>query len=287
LTDLDFSLGLVMATLVVVVAYAGRVSRSGPAHHARVERAGGSPLLGKGAMEMGYWAMRPLARACIAAGLTANAVSWLSLGLAALAGVALAAGAFGVGAVLSLASSACDALDGMIARETGTAGDAGEVLDAAIDRYAELFFFGGLAFHERFDGSALLLTLAATAGAIMVSYSTAKAEALGVPAPRGSMRRQERAVYLGVGVALVPIVAAVAAASRGSASGVGLPDWVSRWPLFAVLALVAVVGNASAIRRFRVIAEAVRRPAPLRPDASTSASRLARESHAAAGDAVR
>jgi CDP-diacylglycerol--glycerol-3-phosphate 3-phosphatidyltransferase len=281
--DLDFSLGLAMATLVVAIAYAGRVSRTGPAHHARVDRAGGSPLLGKGAMEMGYWAMRPAARACIAAGITANAVSFASLALAAMAGVALGAGAFGVGAVLSLASSACDALDGMIARETGTAGDAGEVLDAAIDRYAELFFFGGIAYHVRFDGAALVLTLAATAGAIMVSYSTAKAEALGVAPPRGSMRRQERAVYLAVGVALVPIVAAVCART-------GLPERLSSWPLFAVLALVAVVGNASAIRRLRLIAEAVRRPArsaTFGTDAAKSARRLARDSHAAAGDALR
>jgi phosphatidylglycerophosphate synthase len=281
-TDLDFSLGLAMATLVVVIAYLGHVSRSGPAHHARVDRAGGSPLLGKGAMEMGYWAMRPVARACIAAGITANAVSFASLALAALAGIALGAGAFGVGAVLSLASSACDALDGMVARETGTAGDAGEVLDAAIDRYAELFFFGGIAYHVRADGAALVLTLAATAGAIMVSYSTAKAEALGVAPPRGSMRRQERAVYLGVGVALVPIVAAVCART-------GLPAWLSSWPLFGVLALVAVVGNASAIRRLRLIAEAVRRPArsaTFGTDAATSA-RLARDPHAAASDALR
>jgi CDP-diacylglycerol--glycerol-3-phosphate 3-phosphatidyltransferase len=274
LIDLDFSLGLTLATLIVVVAYAGRVSRSGPAKHSRIERAGSSLLLGKSAMEMGYWAMRPAARGLMAVGVTANAVSWLSLALAALAGIALGAGAYGVGAVFSLVSSACDALDGMIARETRTASDAGEVLDAAIDRYAELFFFGGIAFHERFDAAALVLTLLATAGAIMVSYSTAKAEALGVPAPRGSMRRQERAVYLVVGVALVPIVAAICARAGWSAG-------LSKVPLFAVLGLVAAVGNASAVRRLRAIASAVREPAPFSKEASLG------ESHAAAGDALR
>ena len=46
----------------------------------------------------------------------------------------------------------------------GTATDAGEVLDAAVDRYVELFFLGGLAFfRERIDAFALVLTLAATA----------------------------------------------------------------------------------------------------------------------------
>jgi CDP-diacylglycerol--glycerol-3-phosphate 3-phosphatidyltransferase len=278
--DLAFSLALAMATLVIAVAYAGRVSRSGAARESRIERAGGSPLLGKAVMEMGYWAMRPVARACIAVGLSANAVSWLSLALAGVAGAALAAGAFGVAAVVSLASAACDALDGMIARDTGTASDSGEVLDAAVDRYAELFFFGGVVFHERFDPFAVVLALAATAGAIMVSYSTAKAEALAVPVPRGAMRRQERAVYLVLGVALVPITAAVCARA-------GLPLWIARVPLFAVLALVATVGNASAVRRLRAIAEAVRKPEPLRSQTSNKPNAIARDPHAAAGDAVR
>jgi CDP-diacylglycerol---glycerol-3-phosphate 3-phosphatidyltransferase len=279
-TDLVFALGLAMATLVIAVAYAGRVSRAGAARESRIERAGGSPLLGKAAMEMGYWAMRPVARACVAIGLSANAVSWISLALAAAAGVALGAGAFGVAAVISLASSACDALDGMIARDTGTASDSGEVLDAAIDRYAELFFFGGVVFHERLDPFAVVLTLAATAGAMMVSYSTAKAEALGVTAPRGAMRRQERAVYLVIGVALVPIAAATCARF-------GLPLWLGRAPLFAVLALVAIVGNVSAIRRLRAVAEEVRKPTPAWAKTSNGAKAIARDTHAAAGDALR
>ncbi len=279
MTDLAFSLILTAATLVVAVAYAGRVSRVGAAKHSRIERAGTSPLLGKSAMEMGYWAMRPAARLLIALGVSANLVSWASLGLAILAGVAFGAGAFGVGAALSLVSSACDALDGMIARQTGTASESGEVLDAAVDRYAELFGFGGIAYFERFDGFMLVLTLAAGAGAVMVSYSTAKAEALQVTAPRGAMRRQERAVYLVVGTALVPIAAAACARAA-------LPMWISRAPLVVVLAIVAIVGNASAARRLRAVAEAVRKPQPLRAQPPDGANRLARE-HAATGDAVR
>jgi CDP-diacylglycerol---glycerol-3-phosphate 3-phosphatidyltransferase len=278
--DLALALGLAMAVPVIAVAYAGRVSRAGPHRESRIERAGASPLLGKAAMEMGYWAMRPVARLCIGLGLSANAVSWISLVLAAVAGAALAVGYFGVAAAVSLASSACDALDGMIARETGTASDSGEVLDAAIDRYAELFFFAGIVLHERSDPFAVVLTLAATAGAIMVSYSTAKAEALATPIPRGAMRRQERAVYLVIGVGLVPIVAAIGQRT-------GAPASVARVPLFLVLALVAVVGNVSAVRRLRALAMAVRKPTSLRTKPSNGANAIARDPHAAAGDAVR
>jgi CDP-diacylglycerol---glycerol-3-phosphate 3-phosphatidyltransferase len=292
--DLACSFGLLASVLVVGLLYAGRVLREGPAHHARIDRAGGSALLGKGTMEMGYWALRPIARGCVALGIKANAVPWACLALAALAGLALATGHFGVGAALGMVSSACDAVDGLVARESGTASDSGEVLDAAVDRYAELFFLYGVAFHERFDAPMLLLALAAAAGGTMVSYSTAKAEALGVDPPRGAMRRQERAVYFVLGAGFVPVVAA--AATRW-----GLPASVDHWPLLAMLALVAVVGNVSAVRRLRAVAEAVRKPAPERlfrpspggprpspgwtPEGEAEA--LARDAHAAAGDALR
>jgi len=249
--DLAFSLTLVIVSLVVALAYVERVSRNGAASHWRIELAGSSPLLGRSILEMGYWAMIPAARVCIALGIGADAVSWSSLACAVMAGVALAAGRFGVGAALAVVSSVGDGIDGIIARETGTASGAGEVLDASVDRYGELFFLGGIAYHERLDGRTLVLTLVAVAGAMMVSYATAKAEALQVPAPRGAMRRPERAVYLIVGTALVPIVAAIAAGGR-------LPPWTARVPLIAALAIVGLVGNVSAVRRLRAVASAVR-----------------------------
>jgi CDP-diacylglycerol--glycerol-3-phosphate 3-phosphatidyltransferase len=278
--DLAFSLALTAGTLIVAVAYAQRLSRAGAARHARVDRAGSSPLLGKGVMEMGYWAMRPVARACIALGVSANVVSWTSLVLAAAAGGSLAFGHFGVGAWLSVTSSMCDALDGLVARETGTASDSGEVLDATVDRYAELFFLGGVALHERNDPLSLALTIAAIAGAVMVSYATAKAEALGVEAPRGSMRREERAVYLAVGVALVPIV--TAASQRWA-----IPVWIERAPLLSALTLVAAVGNFSAIRRLRAVAQALRKPGSVLAGNAQDGQALVRDGHAAAGDALR
>ncbi len=277
--DAACSMTLAAVLLALVVCYAGRVSQSGVFRHVRVDRAGGSPLLAKSVMQMGYWAMRPVGRACVAARLTANAVSWASLALAAAAGLSLALGSFGLGAAFGAASAICDALDGMIARETGTASDAGEVLDATIDRYAELFFLGGIAYYERPEPLAMLLTLSAMAGAIMVSYSTAKAEALGVEVPRGCMRRQERAVYLILGAALVPPATLIVHRA-------GLPAWFVRLPLYATLALVGLVGNVSAVRRLRGVAEALRAPRP-RHTPQDCAEALARDAHAAAGDAFR
>jgi CDP-diacylglycerol--glycerol-3-phosphate 3-phosphatidyltransferase len=279
LVDLACSVALLAAALSVAAAYARHVTRSGAVHYARIERAGGSPLLSKGMLETGYWALGPAARACVALGVSADAVSWWSLALAGAGGLSIALGHYGVGAVAGAASFVCDALDGMVARATGSASDAGEVLDAAIDRYAELLFLGGIVLHERGDALLVTLALAATAGSMMVSYSTAKAEALGVEPPRGAMRRQERAAYFVLGAALVPLAAA--ASARWS-----LPAWVGRLPLLGVLGLVAVVGNVSAVERLRTIAAAVRE----RDAQRQREPRLARPPsgiHAAADDRLR
>ena len=115
----------------------------------------------------------------------------------------------------------------------------------------------------------------------MVSYSTAKAEALGVRRPA---RRDEAA-----GARRIPRRRRRARAHRrGRVRARGrCPLWIARVPLFAVLALVAIVGNASAVRRLRAIAEAVRKPEPLRAQPPNGANALARDPHAAAGDALR
>jgi hypothetical protein len=65
-----------------------------------------------------------------------------------------------------------------------------------------------------------------------------------------------------------------------------LPSWIAHVPLATVLAIIAVAGNVSAVRRLRAIAEAVRKPELLRTHTPDAANRLARE-HAATGDAIR
>jgi CDP-diacylglycerol--glycerol-3-phosphate 3-phosphatidyltransferase len=271
--DLEFTLGICAVFAAAAGAYWVRWTRVGAARFARVDRAGSSVLLGKGAMEMAYWSLQPVARACIFLGLTANGVTLVSLALGAAAGVALGLGHFGVAAALTAASSLGDALDGIVARQTGTASDAGEVFDAAVDRYEEFFFLGGLAYYFRASDLALGLVLLATLGSFMVSYGTAKAEALQVESPRGAMRRAERAVYLGAGVLFVPIAQALSVRF-------GLPAWVGTAPILAALALVGIVGNVSAVRRLLAIAHAVavragqqRAPAPSDPEESEDAVR--------------
>jgi len=277
--DLEFSVALLGAAALLAIAYAGRVARIGPARDDRVERARGSWLLGKAAMEMAAWGLRPLSRAIAAAGVTADAISWTSLALGVAAGFTIAVGHFGIGAALSLASFSCDALGGSAVRDARASSRSAAVLDAAVDRYAELFVFGGVALALKTSVVMLIVSLSAMAGAIMVSYAGAKAEAMRVEAPHGWMRREERVAYLVAGIALVPIAAA---------AGKGLPTWFADLPLASALGFIAVVANASAIWRLRAVAAAVRPAALPRTDrrARHGATEMTSSSHLAANDAL-
>jgi CDP-diacylglycerol---glycerol-3-phosphate 3-phosphatidyltransferase len=196
------------------------------------------------------WALAPVTRAMIALGVSANAVTGISLLAGGAAGIFLALGHFGVAALLFAAASLGDALDGLVARATRTESAAGALFDASVDRYEEFFAFGGLAIYFRSSGVLLALMLLALVGSFMVSYGSAKAEALRVAVPRGSMRRAERATCLSIGTTLVPIIGALSGRLHG-------PAWWGEVPVLLAISLIAVSSNVSAVRRLRTVATAV------------------------------
>jgi CDP-diacylglycerol--glycerol-3-phosphate 3-phosphatidyltransferase len=251
MTAIDLFAAVVVLALFVGIAlgYAVRLAFAGTPRFARVEAAGASPLLGKRLMAMGYWSLQPLGRACARAGLSANGITRASLGVGALAGSALALGHLGVGGALATVAALGDVLDGLVARTTGTATPHGGLLDAAVDRYGEFFLVGGLAIHYHDDRGELALALLALIGSFMVSYGSAKAEALGVAAPRGAMRRAERAVWLCGGALLSPFAAALGESAS-------LASWAGEAPMLSALAMVGLISNVSAVRRLAAIARA-------------------------------
>ncbi|MBU6375862.1 MAG: CDP-alcohol phosphatidyltransferase family protein [Bdellovibrionales bacterium] len=249
--DLIYALSLLGVAASVAVVYGLRVLTKGKAEFDRVDKQGGSALLGKGVMHGAYWSLQPLARLLIFLRITPNMVSWASFGFALGAGACLSVGHFGFGAVFATISAFLDTLDGMVARLTGVSSDAGEVLDAAVDRYAEFFFLGGLVIYYREIPLLLVVTLVALIGSFMVSYSSAKAEALQVSAPKGAMRRPERAVYLTLGALFSPITIPLFEQIRPYGIAIG-------HPMVIALGLVAVMSNVSAAERLWAIARAVR-----------------------------
>lgn len=135
----------------------------------------------------------------------------------------------------------------MVARETGTSSEAGGLVDAAIDRYNELFLLAGSLIFFRDVVWAQLLVLGALAGSFMVSYASAKGERRGFDAPRGLMRRPERALVMIVGAAAATVVGAV--------------GWhgplTQGIPLLIAAGFIALAANGSAIRRFTAVARAL------------------------------
>ena len=100
----------------------------------------------------------------------------------------------GIGAV-------CDALDGAVARAGAGGTKAGAFLDSTTDRLSELVVSGALlvyfARHDQWLPTVAVLVFLGAAQ--MVSYSRARAEALGVECKVGFMSRPERMVGLGLG----------------------------------------------------------------------------------------
>jgi CDP-diacylglycerol--glycerol-3-phosphate 3-phosphatidyltransferase len=244
--------------LLAVAAYAMFSSRQASA---RIQKQGSSPFLGQFPMEVAYWLLEPIGRLAVSLRLSPDVFSWSCLALGMASGVAAGLGAVPTAGGLALASAVFDAMDGIVARSRGVDSAAGEVLDSAIDRYAEFFFLAGLGVYYRGELWALLLVQAAILGSMLVSYSQAKGEAMGVELPRGWMRRPERALYLGGSAVLSPIVTGPWEA--------GGPAPL-HYPVLAALCLVAVFANATALRRFVVLCRTLsaRSPHPQRTQRS-------------------
>jgi CDP-diacylglycerol---glycerol-3-phosphate 3-phosphatidyltransferase len=249
--DITFSFGMLLLVCATVGLYAGRTFLRGRARHDRAEQDGGSVFVGKRFMEFGYWLVDPIVGILYRAGVTPDMVTVLSLVPALASGIAVSQGWFGLACVLATMASLGDTLDGLLARRRGSASDAGEAFDAVVDRYVEFFFMGGLIVYYRFSLPLCVLAILAMFGAFMVSYSTAKAEALDVRPPRGSMRRAERAIYLLFAAGLTPFAATMA--------GDDAAIVVRQGPTVLALALIAVVANVSVVLRLRAIVRAIRR----------------------------
>jgi phosphatidylglycerophosphate synthase len=240
---MDQAISVVMLSVVGVVlaVYLVRTLLHGRARSERALKYGGSLLLGVPVMEWAYWALSPIVAALAWAGVKPNGVTMFSLLPGVGAGVALGTGHFGLGCLLATAAALCDALDGALARRCGIASPVGETLDSLVDRVTELALFGGLVVHFRHSLWLTLLSLGALAAAFMVSYTTAKAEAMNVKPPRGAMRRAERALYLLTAAGVTPLWGLWMAPDD--------PSWLRHLPIVVAQGLIVVVAGTSTVIR--------------------------------------
>ena len=110
------------------------------------------------------------------------------------------------GGLLFVVGSILDILDGALARRSGRGTQFGAFLDSTIDRLSEGLMLGAIALVFAGDRNqvALAFTIAAIAGSFLVSYTRARAEALGLRGDVGIGSRAERVVVISVGLALAP-----------------------------------------------------------------------------------
>jgi CDP-diacylglycerol--glycerol-3-phosphate 3-phosphatidyltransferase len=96
-----------------------------------------------------------------------------------------------------------DILDGRVARLTGLGSKFGAFYDSTLDRISEIaVFLGLLSLYNDYrlelgDVGMIYLIMLAMAGSLMISYTRARAEAMGLDCRVGLMPRAERVVLLG------------------------------------------------------------------------------------------
>ena len=113
---------------------------------------------------------------------------------------------FWLGAVLFVAGSLLDILDGALARTSGKGTPFGAFLDSTLDRVGEGLVLGaiGLVFSRDGNEWALGFAMAAIGGSLLVSYTRARAEAIGLKGDVGIGSRAERVVVITAGLVLAP-----------------------------------------------------------------------------------
>lgn len=144
------------------------------------------------------WILDPIGGFLNRLGLMPNTVTILGLIGNTVGAVLIARGQIFWGGVLILLMGPVDAVDGTMARLRKMESKFGAFVDSVTDRYTELVILAGLLyfFLQQQNTLACMLTYFAAAGSVLVSYTKARAEALGYDAKIGVLTRVERYLVL-------------------------------------------------------------------------------------------
>jgi CDP-diacylglycerol--glycerol-3-phosphate 3-phosphatidyltransferase len=151
------------------------------------------------------WSARfiePIARFLGSLGLTPNAVTVLGFFLTvAVAGV-LATGRLFLAGILLALTLAFDAVDGTLARIMGQTTKFGAFLDSTLDRWAEVVTYIAITwvYLRADDDLGAILAVVALSTSLLVSYTRARAEGVGLQCKEGIFTRFERLVVLIAGL---------------------------------------------------------------------------------------
>lgn len=182
-------------------------------------------------------AVGPMARGAIRAGLTPNIITTFGAAVVVGSAVAYWQDFPRWGGALLLASGLFDILDGQMARIGNLSTKFGAFYDSTLDRVGESAVFLGIAIWFIHGGVpadqrdiAVGLAIVALAASLLVSYTRARAEGLGLEAKVGIAQRAERFLVLGAPTLFF-----------GAGSGGQLIFWI--------MALLAVTTTITVIQR--------------------------------------
>ncbi len=139
--------------------------------------------------------------------LTPNAISLTGLALCVVAAVLVWQEEFLLGGIAFIVGSVCDTLDGRYSRMSGKGSPFGAFLDSTLDRMEEGIVLTAVAvyFSKQGDDRAVAAVVIAVLASLMVSYTRARAEALGVECKVGIADRAVRVVILSAGLVLADL----------------------------------------------------------------------------------
>jgi CDP-diacylglycerol--glycerol-3-phosphate 3-phosphatidyltransferase len=198
-----------------------------------------APLLGPRVRAWYKSVIGPLEDQLVAWGFHPDTLTYAQLVVSVGAGLAFWGGAVFLGGWLTILAGTFDILDGGVARRTGAASRHGALVDSVVDRYAEFATFVGLGAFFR-GGWMLLVVAIACFGSLMVSYTRARAEGLGLALDHGHVQRPERYVILGFGAWVSGLVAHCSCGLSGRPTHVVLET---------ALVLLALLSTWTALRR--------------------------------------
>jgi CDP-diacylglycerol--glycerol-3-phosphate 3-phosphatidyltransferase len=146
---------------------------------------------------------------------------------------------FFLAGIAFIVGSIMDTLDGRYSRMSGKGSAFGAFLDSTLDRLEEgiVLIAVGAYFASRGNQVATAATVAAVLGSLMVSYTRARAEALGVECKVGLATRPVRVVILSIGLVF--------------AKGASLGDFELLAPAVYVLAGLTVLTTLQRILHVR------------------------------------
>ena len=136
--------------------------------------------------------------------LTPNAISLTGFCLCVVAAVLIYKEWWIPGGIAFIVGSVCDTMDGRYSRMSGKASPFGAFLDSTLDRIEEGVVLAAVAVLFSQDGKdgAVAAVVIAVLASLMVSYTRARAEALGVECKVGIADRAVRVVILSAGLLL-------------------------------------------------------------------------------------